>query len=93
MDEAIGLCVEKGVAMMGRVSGTVVLGLAKAWEGRTADCRTTAKLRTASRRPSGAFEESAEVIMLCSGTEEAIGSREAGEAITACQQTEVQLLL
>jgi hypothetical protein len=33
------------------------------------------------------------VIMLCSGTEEAIGSREAGEAITACQQTEVQLLL
>jgi hypothetical protein len=43
-----------------------------------------AKLRRASRLPSGAFEESAEEIMLCSGTEEAIGLWEAGESVTAC---------
>ena len=70
------------------MSGTVVLCLAKAWGGVAADCRNAAKLRKASRLPSGALEESAEAIMLCSGSEEAIGSREAGEWITACQQTQ-----
>lgn len=85
-DDAIGVWVEKGVAMMGRASGEVVLDLAEVWGDTAADCRNAAKLRTASRRPSGAFEESAEVIMLCSGTEEAIGSRAADEVLTACQQ-------
>jgi hypothetical protein len=78
---------------MGRVSGGAVLGLAEVWEDTAADCRNAAKLLTASRRPSGALEESAEVIMLCSGPEEVIGIREAGRAITACHQTEGQLWL
>ncbi len=63
-------CVEKGVAIMAFVRGArLALGLAKAEEGTTAGFFRAAKLRTASRRPSGAFEESAEESMLCPGTE------------------------
>src|SRR5437667_4459207 len=60
---------------MGRVSGEAVLGLVQEDDDVAADCRNTAKLRTASCRPSGALDESAELIMLCSGTETAQAGR------------------
>jgi hypothetical protein len=65
---------------MGRVSGEIVLGLPKDGEDTAADCRNAAKLRTASRRPSGAFEESAEVIIMCSATEAGNGTREGDQS-------------
>jgi hypothetical protein len=80
--------------MTGRVSGEVVLGLAEGGEDVAADCRNAAKLCTASRRPSGALEESAEVIMLCSATETAIGtrrSRRTGHYMSARRRLTLQI--